>query len=130
MQKIYLFLAALILFFSCYDGNPLDPAKGIDSQGETTLFTGIVTDTSSNPLPGASVTCYKCNYSGVCDVELWTTTTDSTGFYVKRYDLSDLYNDIQLSSGSQDIKIYASQPDYDSDRQSHFDPVIYQDFSY
>ena len=126
MQKIYLFLAALILFFSCYDGNPLDPAKGIDSQGDTTLFTGRVT-----PAPG-TITCYECDYSGSCTTELWNTTTDSDGYYYKRYDLSDIYTDIKLSDGTpaHDITIQEKEPDYSSDRQSHFDPVIYQDFIY
>lgn len=128
MQKIYLFLAALILFFSCYDGNPLDPAKGIDSQGETTLFTGRVT--SGGTPTAATISCYECDYVGSCTNELWHTTTDSDGYYYKRSDLSDLYTDIRLSDGITDVIIHESQPDYSSDRQSHFDPVIYQDFSY
>ena len=130
MRKIILLIIALLLINSCYEGNPLDPAKGIDSQGETTLFTGKVTEVSGNPRSGVLITCNKYGYS-IGDL-LWSTTTDSNGFYAIRHDLSDLsYYDIILkAAGSHDIIIEGGERDYDSDRESRFEPVIKQDFQY
>jgi len=133
MRKIILLFIPLLLILSCYEGNPLDPAKGIDSQGDTTLFTGRVTDTIGNPRSGVTIDCYEYSYwSGDGDL-IWSATTDDDGFYVKRYDLSYLsYDDIRIeaNSGSDDVIIYGTDPDYDDKRDSHFDPLICQDFSY
>lgn len=137
MKKFaYIFIVSLFLV-SCETGNPLDPAKGIDSQGDTTLFSGKVTSGGVPVSAGVTVTCYMTD-----DNPLWTTETNSEGEYKARYDLSDLssyYSTLRVAvldgSGVEDTSytsayIYATETvDYDSERQSTFAPVIIRDLT-
>lgn len=130
MKKIFLLIFTAAFFVSCETGNPLDPAKGIDSQGNTTLFSGKVLN-AGTPVAGTDVTCFRTGgYGG--DVQLWQVQTDSQGEYVYRDDLSDIYSYYSLKlavTGYSDVIIQPSEStDYDSDRESCFDPVIVTDF--
>jgi len=124
MKKIYLIIISMLFMISCFDGDPLDPAKGIDSQGETTVLTGT--------LPGGTQTiyCYKLDYSGTkITPERWKITT-SDGDYYKRDNLADASHGIQLTCGAVDIKIIPASGivDYNSSRQSPYDPVYIRNF--
>ena len=128
---LFIFLAFLI---SCESGNPLDPAKGIDSQGDTTLFSGKVTK-AGIPLPATYVICTETYSWSSSETERWRVKTDSNGEYAIRDDLSDLYSskNIRLAvdgynSTTKFEIVNSGVVDTEDERQSSFDEVIIKDF--
>ena len=66
-----------------FESNPLDPARGVDSQGPTILLTGIVRDeVSGGELSGAVVTAYVSSYSSYQEIQ--SVTSGADGFYSMR----------------------------------------------
>lgn len=129
MKKLFFIFIVLATLVSCEMGDPLDPAKGIDSQGDSTLFSGIVTNSSSSPQVGVSVSCYELDWNSIPKATpRWTVITDSDGKYYKRDDLKSLYYGVRVLSGADYQDIHRSSTvDYDSERQSPYDPVIIVD---
>ncbi len=103
MRKILL-LIAFCVCVSCSESfdveggesNMLDPAKGIDSQGHTSLFSGKVTDSvTGQVIVGAQVVCVEdTTYS---PDELWREYTDNSGYYYYRDDVSNMFYDVELT---------------------------------
>lgn len=140
MKKIILLFAASLFLYSCDEfANPLDPAKGIDSQGETTLFMGRVTDSSTGAvIKNAKITCSESGwYYYSTSPLLWETTTDSEGYYIIREDVSDCDYDLKLEvifppdtevKASFEIEGVPVNEEDDPDRTSRFKPIIKKDF--
>lgn len=132
MRKILL-LIAFCVCVSCSESfdveggesNMLDPAKGIDSQGETTLFSGKVYDTATgSAIEGAVVKCTEnTSYS---PRTIWTTTTDSDGYYYEREDVSSMYYDpkITVTATSYTTQYFVHNIDFYTTRN----PVLTHDF--
>ncbi len=141
MKKISILITAImaLLVLSCGDGDMLDPAKGIDSLGDTTLLYGTVKTSSYSPTP-TYVLVYKTNSNSYILAKIPIVN----GEYAARVNLSSITNYcyLHLASGttianevstttypSSKKQFYSNgSVDYDSDRQSEFDTMYEWNF--
>jgi len=132
MKKLFFIFLVSTALVSCEMGDPLDPAKGIDSQGDSTLFSGIVT-ISGVPALNQFVECINLDWNGnpTGTVRWNDVKSDGNGKYYKRDNLMSAYYGVRVrlvanTTVYKDIH-ESIEVDYDSARQSPYDPVIIVD---